>query len=129
VSDIVKEYVVELAWDGAPPVEQRLRQLARRLVRIEPSYLTIDGREIEERDLTTQGIRFMWRKPLLSLTAFALLFGEDHPVKVRWAPYQWSEAGYGPDGYDAWQALETTPWTYSRSLGAVDAGGRLLGAP
>lgn len=127
--DVVKEYVVELAWDGAPPVEQRLRQLARRLVRIEPNYLTIAGRDIVVDDLTARGIRFHWRKPLMPFAEFLRLFGEDHPVKVRWVPYQWSESGYGPEGYDAWQALEKASWTYSRSLGTVDAGGRLLESP
>lgn len=124
----IKTIAVEVQWDGAPPVPQRLRQFGRLFASIERDYMTLEsGGPVDEHSLTEEGVRFEWHKPRMDPIELARLLGKEHPVRVRSAGITWYRVDWEdlPAGYDAWETLNTATWIRSRELGPTDATGRL----
>jgi hypothetical protein len=122
----MKWAMVDIEWDGAPPVRRLLGVIQRCLDGFERDYLRNenDTRAFDPHtDLTEKGARLHWYKHGERCHELARILGEHHPVKLRWQLYGDRDGEQSED--EALAKLPTTPWTYSRSLGTPDIFGRI----
>lgn len=122
----MKWAVLDIEWDGAPPVPQLLGVIRRHLARFDPHYLRNenDTREFDPHtDLTEKGARLHWYKHGERFHELARLIGEHHPVKIRWQLY--GSLDEEPSEDEALAKLPSTTWTYSHSLRTPNIFGRI----
>lgn len=120
----MKNALVELRWDGAPPLPRLLRVIARAVMALDRGYiLGTTGEPFAASDLTDRGARLTWHKHGGRIADLLSVVGYHHPCAVRWQEYGVNDDE--PGRVAAEQAIGGTPWILSRTQGHPDVAGRI----